>query len=285
MPESQTRQCRLGTKAQERETVVSKANDQTIRPKTARAQPRQRASSAPQTVRPQVRGLLTRSPGYRALPAARRQQIAEKTVQVACYLADPGGLIAREFREPLLARVTSERPMHQSAITRLRPADLRGDANQFDALVSAVSFPAFVAGLIDAVFGAIVNASIEQMRAYERLIASVAKTVDRFSRDSIDDTRARDALAREFDGVLCWTPGPRRRLVICAGAKRTSLATIGATIGLKEPMADLTSSHVELRLVAATRRRIARSRQQLLATALLMGINRIVVTDGSINAR
>ena len=35
-------------------------------------------------------------------------------------------------------------------------------------------------------------------------------------------------------------------------------------------------------MVAATRRRLARNRQQTLATIVLMGINRIVVTDGRI---
>ena len=72
-----------------------------------------------------------------------------------------------------------DRPTHQSGITsKLNLTGLHGDASQFDALVSAVDFPTFVAGLIEGVFGAIVNASIEQMQAYERLLASVAKTVE-----------------------------------------------------------------------------------------------------------
>ena len=38
-------------------------------------------------------------------------------------------------------------------------------------------------------------------------------------------------------------------------------------------------------LVAAARRRMAFQRQQVLMTRVLMGINRIVVTDGKIRAR
>jgi hypothetical protein len=38
-------------------------------------------------------------------------------------------------------------------------------------------------------------------------------------------------------------------------------------------------------LVTAVRRRVARERQQSLALALAMGINRIVVTDGRVQAR
>jgi hypothetical protein len=37
--------------------------------------------------------------------------------------------------------------------------------------------------------------------------------------------------------------------------------------------------------VAAARRRIAIDRQQVLATMVMMGINRVVVTDGKIVAR
>lgn len=184
-----------------------------------------------------------------------------------------------------------DRPTHQSGITsKLNLTGLHGDASQFDALVSAVDFPSFVTGLIEGVFGAIVNASIEQMHAYERLLASVAKTVKQFLKAGIDNTVARDVLMQEFAGILCWqgsqaASGRGRRLVLCPHAKRASLVRIAVTIGLKKRLTDLNDAQEELRLVAATRRRIARNRQQLLATTLLMGINRIVVTDGSINAR
>ena len=46
------------------------------------------------------------------------------------------------------------------------------------ALVAGVDFPGFVAELIDGVFGAIVNASIQQMDAYAKLLADVAKSLD-----------------------------------------------------------------------------------------------------------
>ena len=39
---------------------------------------------------------------------------------------------------------------------------------------------------------------------------------------------------------------------------------------------------IEAQLVPAAKRRLAAGRQQLLSTMVLMGINRIVVTDGSI---
>ena len=39
-------------------------------------------------------------------------------------------------------------------------------------------FPAFVAGLIDGVFNAIVTASIQQLKAYGELLKNAAKPVD-----------------------------------------------------------------------------------------------------------
>ena len=44
-------------------------------------------------VRRRVRGLLESSPSFRALPPARRTRIANDTVRVAAYMADPGGLV------------------------------------------------------------------------------------------------------------------------------------------------------------------------------------------------
>ena len=47
-----------------------------------------------------------------------------------------------------------------------------------DHLVADVDLPEFVARLIEGVFGAIVNASIQQMKAYAKLLEDVVKSVD-----------------------------------------------------------------------------------------------------------
>ena len=51
------------------------------------------------------------------------------------------------------------------------------------------------------------------------------------------------------------------------------------------PVEDLGEEEEELRLVNAARLLMAKSRQQLLASMVMLGINRIVVTDGSIMAK
>lgn len=106
------------------------------------------------------------------------------------------------------------------------------------ASIKGVDFPDFVADLINGVFDAIVDGSIQQMEAYAALISDVAKSLDAFARDTVAAERARDHLVDKYP---------------CLAVAKRSLA-----------------------------RRA--SRQQLLATMVLMGINRIVVTDGKISA-
>jgi hypothetical protein len=55
-------------------------------------------------------------------------------------------------------------------------------------------------------------------------------------------------------------------------------------LGLSMPVSQLDAKTAEETLVPAARRRMAMDRQQLLATMVLMGINRLIVTDGRISA-
>ena len=48
---------------------------------------------------------------------------------------------------------------------------------------------------------------------------------------------------------------------------------------------DLSDENVEKALVMAARMQLAKQRQQLMASMVLMGINRIVITDGKISAK
>jgi hypothetical protein len=58
---------------------------------------------------------------------------------------------------------------------------------------------------------------------------------------------------------------------------------VGQAFGV--PGVDLSDDEGEKKLVLAAKQQMARSKQQTLATMVLMGINRIVVTDGHINAK
>ena len=155
--------------------------------------------------------LLERNPVFSNLSASRREQIARDTIKVAGYLAE-------------LPKATD------------------GFGNR----VQEVNFPAFVADLMKGVFDAIVKASTDQMKAFAKLIAAVAKSLDQFRDQNISDNQARDFLTGQFPDLKLDPP----------------------KLKAKAPTGQL-----------ATRR------QQLLATMVLMGISRVVVTDGRIRAR
>ncbi|HEV2772429.1 MAG TPA: hypothetical protein VGV57_06315 [Thermoleophilaceae bacterium] len=183
-------------------------------------------------------------------------------------------------------------------------------AGTFTDMIRRVNFPQFVAGLVDGVFNAIVTSSIKQMEAYSELVANVAKSVDEYMRDNITENQARDYLAGRYPQHLqVDTRGGQPRLVprggrgarggrgdrgrggrggvaqsLAGGGAQSELPDFMKDLGLPEPIQRLDAKTAEEQLVPAARRRMAMDRQQLLATMVLMGINRLIVTDGKISA-
>lgn len=228
-------------------------------------------------VRQIVKGLLASTPAYSQLPPAKQQQIARDMVRVATYMADPHGLVSSEARQPVLTRRSTRRSL-SSAATRSGSTLLRDGADVLLRELGNVDFPGFVSALINGVFHAIVDASIRQMDAYAKMLASAAQTVDAFLKDGLTDNHARDDLSSRFPDLLCRGTGARSPLRWC-GDGAAGARVLQAVLHLPEPPADLRQ------LVTAARRRLAVQRQQVLATMVLMGINRIVVTDGKITAK
>ena len=163
-------------------------------------------------VRQTVNELLERSPAFSKLPPTTRTKIARGTTRIAGYLAD-----------------------------------VPEDTSAFPRLVEEVNFPSFVSDLINGVFQAIVDGSIQQMRAYAELVSAVSKSLDRFRDENLTDKQAGDQLTETFPKFFKRD----RRFKVPKPRWRTKPAT---------------------------------GRQQMLATMVLMGINRIVVTDGRIHS-
>ena len=282
---------------------------------TAEAQPVHRRWEDAETleqVRPAVRDVLASSEAFRRLPPAEQQQMAREMVKVATYLANPEGVVsdARAAGEPVrLATAQAQDPAGTAGMRAASDPGFAGEdfqagavrqgVEQFGALVQKVDFPKFVSGLIQNVFQAIVDSSIQQMHAYGDLVANVAKTVDQFAQDNITMNNSRDWLSNRFADKLevdtsqtssgfaegDTPPAPQPRLVVKAEDPEAALREISADLGLERPITDLSDENEELRLVTHARLEMARSRQQLLASMVILGINRIVVTDGLINAK
>lgn len=151
--------------------------------------------------------------------------------------------VIRDAVKELLGRSSAFRllpPERQREIASNTVAVASAMAEAESALVREVDFPAFVRDLIHGTFEAIVDASIRQMEAYAELIAAVARSVDRFLEENVSDDDSRAWL----DGTLPGIDG--------AGEATAALA------------------------LDAARRSTAKQRQQLLATMVLLGVNRVL---------
>ena len=263
--------------------------------------------------RRQVRDLLLRSEAFRALPPAEQQAIAKHTVDIATYLAEPDGIRANRLPNAQPARPSNDDPYALSLAGEQssppRPTPRRrgaGEEGVFTAqaaregaevaglLLTQVNFPTFVSGLIEGVFTSIVDSSIRQMEAYAELVKSVAMTLNQFRDENVSANQGRDHLVDQFPDLFEISmdsgpfgdegSGPRVRLR--AGVDESAALKRVKDLPVEgEPLSGLDDESIEEKLVPAARTQLATSRQQLLATMVLMGINRIVVTDGKISAK
>jgi hypothetical protein len=261
-------------------------------------------------VRPQVQQLLQNIPNFNGLPDAERRELAANMVKVMAYIADPNGIVTETTQQaplpaPARALADDEAITRMNAVADSSPGQVGFKANagregvqMFGDMVQKVDFPKFVGGLIKNVFQAIVESSIEQMRAYGELIANVAKTVGDFANDNISTSAGRDWLAEKYPDVLQIQPGgqsdslaegdsapaPPAVLTATGDNPEVRLAEISRDLGIP-PIKDISDPQAELKIVTAARQQMAKSRQQMLASMVMLGINRIVITDGSINAK
>ncbi len=244
----------------------------------------------------EVAGFLSRSRAFNALPAERQAKIMADTEKVVGYIADAGGM--QMLQHAVGPRAMARGMAGGSGAPRARAmvgpqggnaeepshADYVSGAGQALAdTVHAVDFPGFVADLIQGVFQAIVDASIQQMEAFAELVANVSKSVDQYMKDNISDDQARDYLSSQYPDHL--EPDLNAgRLTPKRDADPDSAPNFLQDLGLPFELDDVDDEEMEKELVTTAKRKLAMDRQQMLATMVLMGLNRIVVTDGQIRA-
>lgn len=251
--------------------------------------------------------MLADSPGYRAMDHGARAELDHALGKIAGFLDGErpassayGGPLVTQMAPDLMARIgtggqspTSAAPQSPSGPSAQDPTLPSGGnsgggtvgrvGDVARATLNAINFPDFVASLIQGTFQAIVDASIQQMEAYAELLKNVATTVDRFMQDNISDGMAKDYLADQYGGVFNRdTSGGAPRLAVRQGGGE--LPSFFKDLGFNAPQ-DIDDQAVEQVIVPATRQHLAERRQQTLATMVLMGINRVVVKDGEINAK
>lgn len=153
------------------------------------------------------------------------------------------------------------------------------------ATLNAIDFPSFVSALVKGTFQAIVDATIQQMEAYATLLQEVAKTVDDYMRDNVTEDAAKDYLVDRYPHVLYkQIDGGTPTLNVDTTNPTQQLPSFFRDLGFDYP-AELDTTSLNGVVVPAARKTIAEQRHQTLATMVLLGLNRIVVNNGEINAK
>jgi len=263
----------------------------------------------------QVDRLLAKSAAFRSLPLAEQASIRKNTAAVVRTMAEnrlaQGPRRADPYAVPLGGGAegiplpglpggggtTQPAPFTGGATQRpenqIGPKEL-GDFGtgiavgvaQAGELLRQVNFPAFVAELIRGVFNAVVDASIQQMKAYGELVQSVAMSLNDFRDANVSENQGRDHLVSKYPDLMqINVVEGQPKVGVRPDADTSELPDFKSAFGLDDDITDLDDETIEDKLVPAARNDLARSRQSLLATMVLMGINRIVVTDGKINAK
>jgi len=258
--------------------------------------PPKSSNDALQLARANVRALLTRSDAFNALPPEKKKEIANHTVQIAEYLAKPEGIPGNQL--PTSSALSSGNSLKGSGseMGKFNAQGAREGAAVAGALLEAINFPDFVSGLITGVFDSIVESSIEQMEAYGKLVADVAKSLNQFRDENVSVNQGRDHLVEKFPDLFeislssgddfFGDGGSGPQVSVKSGVDESAaLDRINQDLPAGQEINSLDSNSIESVLVPNARDQLATGRQQLLATMVMMGINRIVVTDGKIAAK
>ena len=168
--------------------------------------------------------------------------------------------------------------------TSSKPAATETIARRTGAMVNEIDFPGFVAQLVHGTFDAIVDASIRQMDSFAGLVSAVAKTVDQFTEENVSVNQARDWLASRYPGdvKLLQPDGERTTAELAPQAEGLTPVWL-KDFGVEGE--ELTTELIEQRVLPQVRSHIGADRQQLLATMVMLGMNRVAVRDGSISAK
>lgn len=168
--------------------------------------------------------------------------------------------------------------------TSSKPPATETIARRAGAMVNEIDFPGFVSQLVHGTFDAIVDASIRQMESYSSLVSAVAKTVDQFTEENVTFNQARDWLASRYPGDVAVKLPEANETEPQLVPRSEDLSPVWlADYGLDGQM--LSSELLEQQILPQVRNKVGAERQQLLATMVMLGLNRVAVRDGSISAK
>lgn len=251
-------------------------------------------------VRHGVRALLSDQQGFATLDPETRRDLARGLVRIGA-----AAVANDEVARPALAQAQGNAGSEFSGVATRRLAQTTRDT------LNAVSFPRFVTELITGVFKAMNDSNQQQLTAFVDLIKNVSQTTEGFADANVGLSGARQWLADRFptnyeirggedegipEDLSGLSPDERRQreaeiqaerdaateIVLKAGASPPSDAALRAALGL--PATETVSGGNPEGLLPLVRQTLARNRQQLLGTMIQMGLQRIVIESGRLNA-
>jgi hypothetical protein len=154
------------------------------------------------------------------------------------------------------------------------------------ALSDEIDFPAFVASLVHGTFDAIVDSAIKQMDSFADLVAAVAKPIDQFTQENVTLGQTRAWLVEQYPrDVTLVEDGGDYRLAPLVAPGEDELPAPDWLADFGEEGNELSAEMLEEIVLPKARERVARQRLSTLSTMVLLGMQRVVVKDGSIGAR
>lgn len=210
--------------------------------------------------REQARRTLTQSASFHALPVAEQRQVYLDVVQ------ENVDSLQREQRG-------RRQPVARGFVEDFEDYDPGFDASvdAFEDLVDSVDFPKFVGDLLKSVFDANLRVSKQQTDDYIRLLREATKT----SADFIKSIAEEDAFA-----YLVESPAPQFGMTMERDADGSSKMVLTSPEG--EPV-DMDDNEVKAKIVEA-KIALAKEHRAALREVILMGVTRIVVDKGEVEA-
>ena len=230
-------------------------------------------------VRRAVRAMLLESPAYAAAAPEERKSIANKLVNV--------GMVAARMLESdqHLTKQIAERPPVAEALDASDQLGMRAvnsAAQTVRNLRDSIAFPEFVQSLITGTFQAILTSTTMQLGSLGELLDNVSASATDF------ESTIPDGDVAHLGRAALPVPSPHRRHGRHGGSRgrihQFDAQLKGALSASDAEVSGIDGSDIESTLLPLVRRKMGRDRQGILATMVQMGLQRIVVDDGRLEA-
>ncbi|MCB0571542.1 MAG: hypothetical protein KDC66_17350 [Phaeodactylibacter sp.] len=242
-----------------------------------------KSAALKEQARQQARTILAQSNSFRELNKSEQfslyKDIVDSTYEELArqhgHNPAGGGTTAR-------AMATADQLIDDSRATREQDAAADRARRMIQTL--GPRFVDFVSGLLNGVYDANLEANNKQMEAFSTMLKKTTRSLSAFVNE-IDDADAQYFLAENFPGQFRLGAGGRRRQRLGSGNRAGNSRQQAESILVDNEgrPVKLDDEAVKAKLMDA-KLQMAKERRALLRETLLMGVSRMVVTDGKIRA-